>query len=35
MVTHDPTAAARAARTLHLAEGGIRADSGARAHRVA
>jgi putative ABC transport system ATP-binding protein len=35
MVTHDPTAAARAVRTLHLAEGGIRADSGPRDKRVA
>jgi putative ABC transport system ATP-binding protein len=35
MVTHDPSAAERASRTLHLADGTIRADSGLRAQRVA
>lgn len=35
MVTHDPSAAERANRTLHLADGAIRADSGSRTQRVA
>jgi putative ABC transport system ATP-binding protein len=35
MVTHDPSAAERTSRTIHLADGAVRADSGARAQRVA
>ena len=35
MVTHDPSAAERASRTLHLADGAVRADSGGRTQRVA
>ena len=35
MVTHDPSAAERARRTLHLSDGAVRADSGTRTQRVA
>ncbi len=35
MVTHDPVAAGRAARTIQLAEGEVTSDSGRRAQRVA
>jgi putative ABC transport system ATP-binding protein len=35
MVTHDPVAAARAGRTVQLADGAVTADSGIRAQRVA
>lgn len=35
MVTHDPSAAERASRTLHLAEGAVRADSQGRKKHVA
>jgi putative ABC transport system ATP-binding protein len=35
MVTHDPSAAERATRRLHLADGAVRADSGTRVQRVA
>jgi putative ABC transport system ATP-binding protein len=35
MVTHDPSAAERAGRTLHLAEGAVRADSRGRNQQVA
>lgn len=35
MVTHDPSVAERATRTLHLADGAVRADSEMRKQRVA
>jgi putative ABC transport system ATP-binding protein len=35
MVTHDPVAAGRAGRTLHLADGAVTFDSGIPAQRVA
>jgi putative ABC transport system ATP-binding protein len=35
MVTHDPSAAKRAGRALHLADGMVRADSDGRTQRVA
>jgi putative ABC transport system ATP-binding protein len=35
MVTHDPSAAERASRTIHLADGEVCADFGTRAQRVA
>jgi len=35
MVTHDPQAAARAARTLHLADGAVREDARKRTQQVA
>jgi putative ABC transport system ATP-binding protein len=35
MVTHDPSAAERAGRTLHLADGAVRADSRGRKQQVA
>jgi putative ABC transport system ATP-binding protein len=35
MVTHDPSAAERAGRTLHLADGSIRADTRGRVQQVA
>jgi putative ABC transport system ATP-binding protein len=35
MVTHDPSAAERAARRLQLVDGAVREDSGARVQRVA
>jgi ABC-type lipoprotein export system ATPase subunit len=35
MVTHDPVAAARAGRTVQLADGAVTADSGIRAQCVA
>jgi ABC-type lipoprotein export system ATPase subunit len=35
MVTHDPAAAQRAARTIKLADGAVASDSGVPAQRVA